>query len=143
MKIKAKIDIWISLLIWIVILIIIVSTLLVPKESRLMVFLLGVPVNLFLLWIYLGTYYVLKKDYLLCKSGPFVEKIHYDKIKSLRLCKNMLSSMALSRDRIEIKQHGKGYISGTTYISPINRTEFIQELMKRCKNLSDPNNDQV
>jgi len=142
MKIKAKIDIWISLLIWMVILIIIVSTLLVSKESRMMVFLLGMPVNLFLLWIYLGTYYVLKEDYLLCKSGPFVEKIHYDKIKSLRLCNNMLSSMALSRDRIEIKQHGKGYISGTTYISPINRTEFIQELMKRCKNLSDPNSNQ-
>ena len=142
MKIKAKIDIWISLLIWMVILIIIISTLLVSKESRMMVFLLGMPVNLFLLWIYLGTYYVLKEDYLLCKSGPFVEKIHYDKIKSLRLCNNMLSSMALSRDRIEIKQHGKGYISGTTYISPINRTEFIQELMKRCKNLSDPNSNQ-
>lgn len=143
MKIKAKIDIWISLLIWMVILIIIVSTLLVPKEARMMVFLLGVPVNLFLLWIYFGTYYVLEKDHLLCKSGPFGEKIYYDKIKSLRLCNNMLSSMALSRDRIEIKQHGKGYISGTTYISPINRTEFIQELMKRCKKLSDLNNDQV
>ena len=143
MKVKAKIDIWISLLIWMVILIIIVSTLLVPKESRMMVFLLGVPVNLFLLWIYLGTYYELKEDHLLCKSGPFTEKIHYDKIKSLRLCNNMFSSMALSRDRIEIKQHEKGYISGTTYISPINRTEFIQELLNRCKNLSDPTNDQA
>lgn len=143
MKVKAKIDIWISLLIWMVILIITVSTLLVPKESQSVIFLVGLPVDIFLLWIYLGTYYELKEDHLLCKSGPFVEKIHYDRIKSLRLCNNMFSSMALSRDRIEIKQLGKGYISGTTYISPINRTEFIQELLNRCKNLSDPTNDQA
>jgi hypothetical protein len=42
--------------------------------------------------------------------------------------------MALSKNRIEIKQIGKGFILGTTYISPENRDEFLAELKSRCKN---------
>jgi RNase P subunit RPR2 len=47
----------------------------------------------------------------------------------------MLSSMALSRKRIEIRQHDKNYISGTTMISPKNREEFYVQLKRKCKNL--------
>jgi hypothetical protein len=47
----------------------------------------------------------------------------------------MLSSMALSLDRNEIKQHGKGFVIGTTYISPESREQFMSELISRCKNL--------
>jgi hypothetical protein len=56
-------------------------------------------------------------------------------IRSLRLSENMLSSMALSRQRIEIRQHGKGYIMGTTMISPVEREWFLEELRQRCPNL--------
>jgi hypothetical protein len=63
------------------------------------------------------------------------EKIAYPKIKSVKLRRNMLSSMALSLDRIEIKQHGKGFLLGTTYISPENREEFMRDLVSRCNNL--------
>lgn len=90
---------------------------------------------IFLLWIYFGTYYEFREEYLFCKSGPFFENIKYDNIKSIKLTQNLFSSMALSSKRIEIRQHGKGYILGTTFISPMNRQEFINELIKRCKNL--------
>ncbi len=140
MKIKAKIDFWISLLIWMVIMILIISIVIVPSGVRVFVSILAVPVLLFVVWIYLGTYYVLDEAYLLCKSGPFIEKIQYEKIKSVKLCENMLSSMALSRERIEIRQHAKGYLTGTTYISPIDRKEFLQDLISRCKNIEESSN---
>lgn len=43
--------------------------------------------------------------------------------------------MALSRDRIEIRQHGKGYLAGTTYISPEEREKFMSDLIEKCHNL--------
>jgi len=43
--------------------------------------------------------------------------------------------MALSRNRIEIKQIGKGFILETTYISPENREEFLAELKSLCKHI--------
>jgi len=81
--------------------------------------------------------YELRDEYLFCKSGPFFEKIKYENIKSIKLSQNMLSSMALSRERIEIRQHGKSYIRGTTFISPIDREEFVLELKGRCDKLED------
>lgn len=85
--------------------------------------------------MYFSSYYEFRDDYLYCRSGPFVEKIVYDKIKSVKLSQNMLSSMALSWKRIEIRQHDKGYITGTTYVSPENREMFITELINCCKNI--------
>lgn len=107
----------------------------VPPNEKTIGYAVGVPMIGFILWIYFGTYYEFRDAYLYCRSGPFVEKIAYEKIKSVKLSQNMLSSMALSTKRIEIRQHGKGFITGTTYISPVNREEFLMELISRCKNI--------
>jgi uncharacterized membrane protein YobD (UPF0266 family) len=112
-----------------------VSAAMIAKEDIAAGFIIAIPVTAFLLWIYFGTYYEFRNEYLYCRSGPFFEKIPYDKIKSVKLCENMLSSMALSSKRLEISQHGKGYITGTTMISPVNRDDFLSELKKRCRYL--------
>ncbi len=135
MRAKSKIDFWFRVLIWGTVLIILVSIMVVPQKGKTIGYAVGVPIIFFVLWIYFGTYYEFKDEYLYCRSGPFVEKIVYDKIKSVKLSQNVLSSMALSTKRIEIRQHGKGYITGTTYISPVNRKEFMVELIRRCKNI--------
>lgn len=98
-------------------------------------------VVVFLLWIWFGTFYELQDEVLLCKSGPFTEKISYEKINSLRLCRNYLSSMAVGRDRIEIIQ-GKGGLTGTTYISPLDREAFYHALAERCPHLKPKTEDQ-
>lgn len=93
-------------------------------------------------WAYFtfDTYYEFMDDHLLCVSGFFREKIIYDNIKSIKMAKNFLSSMALSENRIEIRQHNKGWVMGTTYISPVNREEFYVCLINKCKNLEEENN---
>lgn len=135
MKIPSKIDVWIGFIIWIGVLITLLSMLLMPANLRLLGLLIGTPVIVFLLWIYFGTWYELRDEYLYCRSGPFFQRILYKNIKSLKLTRNPLSSMALSLDRIEIREEGKGYVFGTTYISPKNRETFLKELAGRCMNL--------
>lgn len=130
-------DIWIKIIIFATIGILICSAFIVPAEFSLLTLIVVVPVVLFLAWIYFNTYYELHEEYLLCKSGPFSEKIRYDNIKSLKLTQNMLSSMALSSKRIEIKQIGKNFIMGTTLVSPENREEFLAEIKSRCKNIEE------
>ena len=135
MRVKSAIDLLFSITIWLTVAITVVSVIIVPQNERVIGYAVGIPMLVFIMWIYFGTYYELREDYLFCKSGPFFEKIAYKNIKSLKISKNILSSMALSTKRIEIRQHGKGYITGTTLISPENREEFLQELMSRCENL--------
>lgn len=134
MRVKSKIDIWIGIIIWGTVLIMLVSLVYVPQNEKIFGYAVVFPMITFMLWIYFGTYYEFREEYLYCRSGPFAEKIVYEKIKSVKLSQNLLSSMALSRKRIEIRQHGKGYITGTTYISPVNREAFMMELISRCKN---------
>lgn len=81
-------------------------------------------------WIYFATDYRLTASEIIIRSGPFCERIAYRDIASIRLTKNWLSSMALSVDRIEIRQKNKNYILGTTLISPQNREQFYQALQK-------------
>lgn len=134
MRINSKIDLWVAVIIWVGILVT-AGTMATQYEQPVVGYAISLPVIGLLLWIYYGTYYEFRDDYLYCRCGPFSEKIAYDKIKSVKLSRNMLSSMALSLDRIEIKQHGKGFLLGTTYISPENREEFMRDLVSRCNNL--------
>ena len=134
MREKSKIDLWVSIVIWAAILFL-ASTIIILQDDKIIGYSVGIPLVIFLMWIYFGTYFEFREDYLYCRCGPFFEKIPYSKIKSVRLSQNFLSSMALSSKRIEIKQHGRGYITGTTFISPENREEFMRELIRRCKNL--------
>lgn len=135
MRVKSAVDWWLALLIWGAVLLMVVTTVTAPPEERLLAIAIGIPVILFVVWIYFGTYYELRETYLYSRSGPFSEKIPYENIKSVRLCISILASMALSIKRIEIRQHGKGYVLCTTYISPLNREEFLRELTSRCPNL--------
>lgn len=111
------------------------ASLLFPTGDSALELILLSPVLLFLFWLYLGTWYELRADHLYARSGPFREKIPYDRIRRVERVRNSFSSMALSRDRIGIWQHGKGFLTGTTYISPLDPDEFFRALKARCRNL--------
>ncbi len=135
MRVKSEVDWWFKAIVWSTCVVVAGVLLAIPPSARAIGLAAGIPVLVFLLWIYFGTWYELRDDHLYCRSGPFSERISYEAIRSVRLSQNVLSSLALSLRRIEIKQHGKGYLMGTTFISPVNRQEFLQELARRCKNL--------
>jgi hypothetical protein len=106
----------------------------VPDDLRLYV-IAGTAITYTLLfWIWFGTWYEFRESILMIRFGPFSERIPYIKIFEANAFHGMVSSMALSSTMIELR-HGKNYISGTTYISPRNREEFLAELHARCADL--------
>jgi hypothetical protein len=132
---KVKIDLWVSIILWLNTGIFVALAFVIPPSEFWIYLVFVFPILILMLWILFGSYYELREDLLFLKIGPFFGRIKYENIKSLELKNNWLSSMALSYHRIEIKEHKKGYIMGTTMISPINREEFLEELKRRCYNL--------
>lgn len=137
MKAKTKIDLFISIILWALVVFLIIFMIIAPPHHRAVGYPISIIAVIFLVWVYFGTNYELREDYLYCKCGPLRQKISYDSIKSLRFTINIFSSMALSLNRIEIKQSGKGFIAGTTFISPKELEAFYHELKKRCNNLEE------
>lgn len=136
-RVNSAVDLWLTLLLAFAAALISFTLINYPKEDGPIGYFIGIPVLIFILWIYFGTWYELREDHLYCQSGPIRQRIKYDNIKSLKLSNNPLSSLALSIKRIEIREHNKGFMLGTTFISPKNREEFLEELKKRCHNLEE------
>lgn len=84
----------------------------------------------FSLWIWLTTGYEISRDEIRVKSGPFRSTINIQEIKMVSSFENMKVSFgpALSSDRLEII-HGKH--GNVLVISPVNKNEFIKELVDR------------
>ncbi len=132
MRHYSKIDLWIQCVIWGTVLVSIFPLWVVEPHEQWIVLMILVPTALLMLLLLYNTYYVFEEEYLKCVVGFYVQKIRYENIKSLKKTRNFLSSAALSADRIEIKEKNKGYIMGTTYISPKNKDEFFEELRQYC-----------
>lgn len=137
MRVRSKIDLCFKIIIWTVVALLIVCIFSTPLDRPDIGAILLLSLIVFLLWICYGTYYELRDEYIYCRSGPFFERIYYDKIKSLRLTRNFWASMALASKRIEIKQYNKGFFTETIFISPDSREKIFYELKKRCKNLDN------
>lgn len=136
MRYESKKDAVVAIAIWAVVSGLVLATALSPPEIRLWIALSSLGGIAFVLWIYYGTYYELRADHIYARSGPFVERVYYDLIIEAKPCKNFYSSMALSTERIFVRTTRKG-LMGMTYISPVNREEFLAELKSRCPNLRD------
>jgi hypothetical protein len=132
MRHYSKIDLWIQGVMWGTVLVSIFPLWAVEPHEQWIVLMILVPTALLMLLLLYNTYYVFEEEYLKCVVGFYVQKIRYENIKSLKKTRNFLSSAALSADRIEIKEKNKGYIMGTTYISPKNKDEFFEELRQYC-----------
>ncbi len=84
--------------------------------------------SVFVIHVFVTTYYIITDDnYLIIKSSFLVnKKISIQDISSIKESNNILSSPALSFDRIEIR-----FGDETILISPKEKEKFIQELKNR------------
>ncbi|NDL66652.1 PH domain-containing protein [Anaerotalea alkaliphila] len=135
MRVPSAVDWWLRLLLYGAVAVSLGAAATATGDDRIPGISISLAMSILLLWILHGTWYELREDHLHCRCGPFGERIPYDRIKSLRLVTSPLSSMALSLQRIEIRQHGRGWITGTTMISPVDREDFLRQLATRCRNL--------
>jgi hypothetical protein len=134
MRYKHQIDLWVKLILFGIVFMLLPLVFVVPPEEQYIMIISMVGMAIIILPFMYG-YLEFTDDYVLIRMHVFRQKIYYDKIKSIRLCRNWFSSMAMTVNRIEIKVHNKGFILGTTYIGPTHREEFFDELKRRCHNL--------
>lgn len=133
LRYNSKKDWWLTIIIWVAMLFSIGSGCVAfienPNPGEFLVLLcLGLLLPLFVLWIWLTTYYVLEEKNLVIRFGPFKKTIPVNSIKSVKKTMNPLSSPALSLKRLEI-EYGQ---FDSVLISPEDRDEFIRILADRC-----------
>ena len=134
MKYKTKTHLWIRILLWALILMFVPMFFFVETDE---LYILAISTILMVIIIVplFSAYYELADEDVVIHIYGFKKRIKYDNIKSIRKCQNWLSSSAMSKDRIEIIEHHKKKIMGTTYISPMDREDFFTDLKNRCQNL--------
>ena len=86
----------------------------------------------FMLWMLYGIRYVIEKERLLIRCGPFRYRVPLAAIDLVQPSKNPLSSPAASLDRLLIKWNGE---RKRVLISPDDKKAFLRELDKRCPQL--------
>ena len=128
---KSKVDPWLGIILLAVILISCLAFLdAVTKEdtasqvSAFTTLILGAGLPM---WLFLNTRYVLSETQLSIFSGPFTWRIPIKDISEIEPSSSVLSSPALSVDRLRIV-YGKGR---SIMISPKLKAEFIEELERR------------
>jgi len=131
MKFKSKIDLWVHFAFaTLPVSTILCIILLIAVEGKIisaitLAFCLALCIFIMPMWM--NTYYVLGERELIVKYGFLKTKIAYNSIKRVTETRNPLASIALSLDRIEIIYGGGGHI----LISPQNKQEFLQQLEQR------------
>ncbi|WP_409297824.1 PH domain-containing protein [Peribacillus sp. SCS-26] len=86
----------------------------------------------FLLWCGLGVTYVMERDHLYLRGGPFRNRIPYEDITKVKKTSDIFTGYRLlsSRDGLEIFY--KTASLGSVKISPADGERFKAELKKRC-----------
>lgn len=82
------------------------------------------PIVVILNVLYFNRLYILEKNYILLKVGPFSNKIMYKDIEKCYITENYRLSYATSKKRIAIKTNDK-----EIYISPKNMDEVLIKLI--------------
>lgn len=99
------------------------------RATTLLAVLIGAVVLGIFLWLYLSTRYTLTGEFLLVKSGPFFWSIPLCEIYAIEPTRNLLSSPALSLDRLLIRYGGGAELM----ISPADKAGFMTALRKRMR----------
>ena len=137
LKFKSRKDWWLSTIVWVSMIFVLGSGVYALIDETLdilgliITFSLSIILPIFILWMWLTTFYVIEDNNLTIRFGPFKRNIPLDTITSVKKTKNPLSSPALSLKRLEI-EYGQ---FNSVLISPFDREEFIKILSKRCQHI--------
>jgi hypothetical protein len=98
-------------------------------SGLLITFFIAVTIVGLFIWLWFDTYYMIDKDILIAKSGPFVWRVPIGEIFLIRLNQKTIGGTwkpTLSWDSIELRYKKHHSI----YISPLDETRFLDSLIK-------------
>jgi hypothetical protein len=126
---KSKVDRWIVLVLIAIIMVdvAVIGKIVVaagdPLESTITIIACLLAIAL-IVSLMLATYYVVDRGTLIIRSGPFRFKVPVNQIKSVRATRSLLSSPAMSLDRLLIRYGKKRRIM----VSPEDKTGFLKAI---------------
>nr|WP_315246265.1 PH domain-containing protein [uncultured Flavobacterium sp.] len=124
MKFKSKIDLWLVLFLSVIFGGIAINMALNGVWGSLIFILLVIA---FIVHMFATTFYIIEDKKLIVKCGFLITiPIPVEKIKKISETNDLMSSPALSLDRLEILYN----ISDTVMISPNEKTKFIESIQK-------------
>lgn len=135
MKYEAKTDAWIKIMYYATIILMLFPVFTVPSSEIFYYLISVVPVVVLVIWILLGSYYELREDEVFMKLGPIFGRVPYSNIKAVSLSSNWMSSWAMTSNKVEMKLYEKKLFKYNVQVGPIDREEFMDELIRRCRNL--------
>ncbi|MDA6069987.1 PH domain-containing protein [Flavobacterium sp. AC] len=119
---KSKADVWLILFLVVIFGAVLIN---LAYDQKWIGFVFILFVVAFILHVFLNTYYIIENDKLTIKCGFFINlKIEIQSIKKITKSYNVISSPALSFDRIEIVYNQ----FDTVLISPKDRLRFIEAI---------------
>lgn len=142
MKYKIKTDLWVKFILWGCILMF-VPVFFFVEPDELWILVLSTLIMAVIILPLFRSYYELGEEEIIIHMYGFKKRIKYSNIKAIRKCENWYSSAAMSRERVEIRQHNKSKLTGTLYISPERREEFFIDLKHLCHHLEDDINKSI
>lgn len=125
MKFKSAVDRWYYLVIVAAAVIVLLAVVSAVRSGELSILFGGATIVVSLalpIWLLLSTNYQIDTKSLRIRSGPFSWTIALDQIQSIAPSKSVLSSPALSLDRLEIR-YGAGK---RILVSPVDHDAFIE-----------------
>lgn len=133
----SKRDAWIVAVLWLIILVsaagaIAALTMSLSIVSLLIQEVMWIGIIVFCFSILRSTYYAIKTESLLVRTGPFKWTILFEDIEEVVPSRKAWSSAALSMDRLYIDHKSS---SGGTYISPVDKQDFLKALAERASGL--------
>ena len=128
-RFRSKIDRWIMVLMVVVIVVEVwaLGSAAIQFRDPLMTtgaILIGISVVGLIVWLLSGTHYTVDRGMLRIASGPFRWRVPIDKINTVEATRNLLSSPALSLDRLRIR-YGK---NRRIMISPADKAGFLKAI---------------
>jgi len=120
---RSKIDLWLIAVLATSLLLPLGLTVIFPSTLLLTLIILSPVLGLFL-WLFSTTKYEIRGANLYISSGPVKFNFPIGEITSVKATRNLLSSPALSLDRLEIK-YGSGK---TTLVSPKDKSNFLSDI---------------
>jgi hypothetical protein len=128
-RFKSKVDRWVLILLIFVIVtqIFAIGAAILQADDPMgttVLILVAIGVVALMIWLMIGTHYTVDRKTLRIVSGPFRWKVPIDQITSVESTRSLLSSPALSLDRIRIRYGKKRRI----IISPADKAGFLKAI---------------
>lgn len=123
-------DPWLVAFVWgplIGLLPLVVISILSGEEGIYMLLLVGVTYG-FVAWIWFDTGYIIGRDELYIRGGPFRWRVKLSEIERIQETRSWLASAALSSDRLEIRYRRYN----TVEISPKEKELFLERIAQLC-----------